>query len=43
MDLETAKREGLYREIGPEMDDKYMEALKKLVLGSEEIKRQAKN
>ncbi len=42
MDLETAKCKGLYREIGPEMDDKYMEALKKLVLGSEEIKRQAK-
>ncbi len=42
MDLEEAKKAGLYREIGPEMDDRYIEELKKLVLSSEEIKRQAK-
>lgn len=43
MDLETAKKQGLYREIGPEIDDKYMAALKALVLSPEAIKRQARD
>lgn len=43
MDLEEAKVAGLYREIGPEIDDQYIAALKKLVLHPEIIKKQAKN
>lgn len=43
MGLKEAKAAGLYREIGPEMDDRYMAALKKLVLRPEAIKRQAKD
>lgn len=40
MNLEEAKTAGLYREIGQEIDDRYMEELKKLVLHPESIKHQ---
>lgn len=40
MTLEEAKAAGLYREIGSEIDDRYMEELKKLVLHPEAIKNQ---
>lgn len=43
MDREAAKAAGLYESIGLEMDDKYMEALKSLVLHPEIVKKQAKN
>lgn len=43
MSREEAEKEGLYQIIGPDMDDRYMEALKKLVLHPESIKRQAQN
>ena len=36
-----AEEKGLYEVIGPDMDDKYMEALKKLVLHPEIIKEEA--
>ena len=38
-----AEKAGLYQVIGEEMDDKYMEALKKLVLHPEIIKKEAEN
>ena len=41
MSEEDAKAAGLYEVIGEEIDDKYMEALKKLVLRPEAIKEQA--
>ena len=41
MSEEVAKAAGLYEVIGSEIDDKYMEALKKLVLRPEAIKEQA--
>ena len=41
MTTEEAKAAGLYEEIGKEIDDKYMEALKKLVLHPEAIKQMA--
>ncbi len=41
MDLEAAKAAGLYEIIGEEMDDRYIQALKKLVLRPEAVKRQA--
>ena len=41
MSLEDAKAAGLYEVIGAEIDDKYMSALKKLVLHPEAIKEQA--
>ena len=41
MSEEDAKAAGLYEVIGSEIDDKYMEALKKLVLRPEAIKEQA--
>ena len=41
MSGEDAKAAGLYEVIGEEIDDKYMEALKKLVLRPEAIKEQA--
>ena len=41
MSEEDAKAAGLYEVIGSEIDDKYMEALKKLVLRPEAIKKQA--
>ena len=37
MDIEDAKAQGLYNIIGSEIDDKYMEALKKVVLNPEAI------
>ena len=37
MDIETAKAQGLYNIVGKEIDDKYMEALKKVVLNPEAI------
>ncbi len=40
---EEAKQKGLYNEIGEEIDDKYINYLKSLVLNPEEIKRQADN
>ena len=40
MSGEDAKAAGLYEVIGEEIDDKYMEALKKLVLRPEAIKEQ---
>ena len=41
MTTEEAKASGLYEVIGKEIDDKYMEALKKLVLHPEAIKQMA--
>ena len=41
MTTEEAKATGLYEVIGKEIDDKYMEALKKLVLHPEAIKQMA--
>ena len=41
MTTEEAKAAGLYEVIGQEIDDKYMEALKKLVLHPEAIKQMA--
>lgn len=41
MTTEAAKEAGLYEVIGKEIDDKYMEALKKLVLHPEAIKQMA--
>ena len=41
MTTEEAKAAGLYEVIGKEIDDKYMEALKKLVLHQEAIKQMA--
>ena len=41
MTTEEAKAAGLYEVIGKEIDDKYMEALKKLVLHPETIKQMA--
>ena len=41
MTTEAAKEAGLYEVIGKEIDDKYMEALKKLVLHPEVIKQMA--
>lgn len=41
MTTEEAKEAGLYEVIGKEIDDKYMEALKKLVLHPEAIKQMA--
>ncbi|MDO5409611.1 MAG: phospho-sugar mutase [Lachnospiraceae bacterium] len=40
---EAAAAKGLYEVIGADMDDKYMEALKKLVLHPEIIKEEAEN
>ena len=40
---EEAKAAGLYEVIGSEIDDKYMEALKKLVIRPDAIKSQANN
>lgn len=38
-----AVKSGMYEVIGPDMDDKYMEALKKLVIHPEIIRREAEN
>lgn len=43
MDQEEAGRLGLYQVIGPEIDDCYMEELKKLVIHPEMIREQEKN
>lgn len=43
MSCENAVRAGLYEVISPEMDDCYMEELKKQVVRPEVIRRQAKN
>ncbi len=41
MTREAAEGAGLYQVIGPEMDDRYMEALKKLVLHPEIVRKEA--
>lgn len=41
--LEDAKEKGLYYQIGEEIDNKYIEELKKLILNSDVIKKQASN
>ena len=43
MDLEEAKAKGLYNIIGEELDKKYIDTLKSLVLNPEAIKNNAKN
>ena len=43
MDLEEAKAQGLYNEISEEIDNKYIETLKSLVLNPEVIKNNAKD
>ncbi|MGN0203713.1 MAG: phospho-sugar mutase [Coprococcus sp.] len=43
MDKEKAAEAGLYEVIGPDMDDKYMAALKKLVIHPEIIREEASN
>ena len=43
MDLEEAKAKGLYNVIGEELDKKYIETLKSLVLNPEAIKNNAKD
>lgn len=43
MDLDEAINKGLYNIIGEEIDNKYISALKKLVLNSEEIKTHGKD
>lgn len=43
MDREAAEAAGLYQVIGPEIDDKYMEALKSLAIHPEIIKEEAGN
>ena len=43
MDQEEAMKRGLYRIIGTEMDDKYIQALKGLVLRPQVIREQASN
>ena len=43
MDIEEAKAQGLYNEIGEDIDKKYMEELKKLVLNPEVIKKVQKD
>ena len=43
MGLEEAQKAGLYQIIGPEMDDKFTEALKALVLRPEILEQEAKN
>lgn len=43
MSLEEAREAGLYQVIGPEMDDKYIEALKSLVLHPEILREEAKD
>ncbi len=40
MDIEEAKQKGLYNVVGKEIDDAYIEAIKKLVLNPEVIKKQ---
>lgn len=42
MEASAAEKAGLYRSIGSEMDDAYMDALKKLVLHPETIRQMAK-
>ena len=41
--IEDAKKNGLYNQIGEEIDNKYMEELKKLILNPDVIKKQASN
>ncbi len=41
--FEDAEKAGLYKTIGPEIDDRYMEALKKLVIHPEIIRQEAEN
>lgn len=43
MDKDAAEAAGLYEVIGPEIDDKYIEALKKLAIHPEIIKEEAAN
>lgn len=43
MDKDSAMKAGFYRVIGPEIDDKYMEALIKLAIHPEIIKEEAAN
>ena len=43
INLEDAKEKGLYNQIGEELDNKYMEELKKIILNPDVIKKQASN
>ncbi len=43
MDFQEAKSRGLYQEIGPEIDSRYMEELKKLVLHKEILAEQGRD
>lgn len=43
MDIDEAKKQGLYNEIGEDIDKKYMEELKKLVLNPDVIKKVQKD
>ena len=43
IDIEEAKKLGLYNELGKEQDDKYIEYLKTMVINKEEISRQGSN
>ncbi len=43
MDLEAAKAAGLYQVIGPDMDDRYMAALKKLAIHPEIMEEEGKS
>ncbi|MCI9441633.1 MAG: phospho-sugar mutase [Ruminococcus sp.] len=43
MDLEAAKAAGLYQVIGPDMDDKYIAALKKLAIHPEIMREEGKD
>ena len=43
MDLEEAKKAGLYNVIGKEIDDKYIEELKKLIIHPDVIKEMSKD
>ncbi len=43
MGQEAAEAEGLYQVIGPDMDDKYMEALKKLAIHPEIMKEEGRD
>ena len=43
MSREEAEKAGLYQVIGPEIDDKYIEALKSLAIHPEIIREEAQN
>ena len=43
INIEEAKKNGLYNQIGEEIDNKYMEELKKIILNPDVIQKQASN